>query len=149
VALLCVDGHGGFADWRLCHVPPCAQRGKGSARRVEKVYKVFGRWGFCAIAIPALLPPPVPMVPFLFAAGAMQYPAGKFLAALTLGRTSRYMMLAFLAGPLWAANHRAHQGTRAPYRCGKYHAAGCDCFRHVLPLGRTSPSREVASAGDR
>jgi uncharacterized membrane protein YdjX (TVP38/TMEM64 family) len=44
-----------------------------------------------------LLPPPVPMVPFLLAAGAMQYPARKFLAALTLGRISRYLILAYLA----------------------------------------------------
>ena len=37
------------------------------------------------------------MVPFLFAAGAMQYPEGKFLLALTVGRTVRYSLLAFLA----------------------------------------------------
>jgi membrane protein DedA with SNARE-associated domain len=64
---------------------------------VDKVCEIFGRWGFAAIAIPAFLPPPVPMVPFLLAAGAMQYPTRKFLAALTLGRISRYMVLAYLA----------------------------------------------------
>jgi membrane protein DedA with SNARE-associated domain len=37
------------------------------------------------------------MVPFLFAAGAMQYPVRKFLAALTAGRLVRYTILAFLA----------------------------------------------------
>jgi len=37
------------------------------------------------------------MVPFLFAAGAMQYPVRKFLVALTLGRIPRYMILAYLA----------------------------------------------------
>jgi len=39
----------------------------------------------------------VPMVPFLLAAGAMQYPVRKFLAALALGRIARYMLLAYLA----------------------------------------------------
>ena len=68
-----------------------------SQQTVDKVCKVFGRWGFGAIAVPALLPPPVPMVPFLFAAGAMQYPLGKFLVSLTLGRVSRYMILGYLA----------------------------------------------------
>ena len=68
-----------------------------SRRKVNNVCKIFGRWGFAAIAIPALLPPPVPMVPFLLAAGAMQYPPRKFLAALTLGRISRYLILAYLA----------------------------------------------------
>jgi membrane protein DedA with SNARE-associated domain len=37
------------------------------------------------------------MVPFLLAAGAMQYPVRKFLAALALGRVARYMLLAYLA----------------------------------------------------
>jgi len=35
--------------------------------------RIFERWGFGAIAIAALLPPPAPTVPFLFAAGVMQY----------------------------------------------------------------------------
>jgi hypothetical protein len=39
---------------------------------LEKVYKIFGRWGFGAIAVAALLPPPVPLVPILFVSGAMQ-----------------------------------------------------------------------------
>jgi len=45
----------------------------------------------------ALAPSPSPVVPFLFAAGAMQYSVKKFLFALTLGRTIRYSLLAFLA----------------------------------------------------
>jgi membrane protein YqaA with SNARE-associated domain len=70
---------------------------KFPAKTMEKVYKVFGRWGFGAIAIVALLPPPAPMVAFMFAAGAMQYSVKKFLLALTLGRIVRYAILAFLA----------------------------------------------------
>jgi len=89
---------GGYVTYRL------ARKGgketlerKFPARTLEKVYRIFGRWGFGAIAIAALLPPPVPMVPFLFAAGAMQYSVGKFLVALTVGRVVRYSFLAFLA----------------------------------------------------
>jgi membrane protein YqaA with SNARE-associated domain len=89
---------GGFVTYRL------ARKGgkealdrRFSRKRVDKVCEIFGRWGFAAIAIPAFLPPPVPMVPFLLAAGAMQYPPRKFLAALTLGRICRYMVLAYLA----------------------------------------------------
>ena len=68
-----------------------------SRRQVGKIQKIFERWGFGAIAIPALLPPPVPMVPFVLAAGAMRYPVRKFLAAMTLGRIVRYTILAYLA----------------------------------------------------
>jgi len=89
---------GGYVTYRL------ARKGgketlerRFSARTLEKVYRIFGGWGFAAIAIAALLPPPAPMVPFLFAAGAMQYSVGKFLVALAVGRVVRYSFLAFLA----------------------------------------------------
>jgi membrane protein YqaA with SNARE-associated domain len=76
---------------------------KFPAKRLKKVYRIFGRWGFGAIAIAALLPPPTPMVPFLVAAGTMQYSVKKFLVALTLGRIVRYSLLAYLAA------HYGHQ----------------------------------------
>src|SRR6202140_5269042 len=69
---------------------------KLSKKRAQKVSTTFGRWGFGAVAIPALLPPPFPFVPFLVAAGAMQYSRAKFLGALTLGRGIRYSIAAFL-----------------------------------------------------
>jgi len=67
-----------------------------SRKNLARVYGIFERSGFAAIAIPAILPPPAPMVAFLFAAGAMQYPVRKFLLALTLGRVVRYAILAYL-----------------------------------------------------
>jgi membrane protein YqaA with SNARE-associated domain len=70
---------------------------KFPARTMEKVQQSFSRWGFGAILIAALLPPPAPLVPFLFAAGAMKYSAKSFVLALTLGRIVRYSLLAFLA----------------------------------------------------
>jgi membrane protein YqaA with SNARE-associated domain len=89
---------GGFVSYRLARKGgKAALERRFSRRRVDKICKIFERWGFSAIAIPALLPPPVPMVPFLLAAGAMQYPVKKFLIALTLGRISRYLILAYLA----------------------------------------------------
>ena len=66
-----------------------------SKRKAAKVYKRFERWGFGAIAIPAVLPPPFPFVPFLLAAGAMQYSRAKFLGALVLGRGVRYSVAAY------------------------------------------------------
>ena len=67
-----------------------------SQRKVKNIYAIFARWGFAAVAIPALLPPPFPIVPMLLAAGAMQYPTRKFLAALAVGRGIRYTFLAYL-----------------------------------------------------
>jgi membrane protein YqaA with SNARE-associated domain len=74
-----------------------------SQRKVKKVYAIFERWGFAAVAIPALLPPPFPIVPMLLAAGAMQYPTKKFLGALAVGRGIRYAILGYLG---WHYGHR-------------------------------------------
>lgn len=67
------------------------------AKRLKKVYSSFESWGFLAVAIPALLPPPVPTTAFLLASGTLQYPVRKYLASLALGRSVRYFALAFLA----------------------------------------------------
>src|ERR1700690_2417585 len=67
-----------------------------SQRKVKKVYAIFERWGFAAVAIPAILPPPFPITPMLLAAGAMQYPTRKFLTALAGGRGIRFTILAYL-----------------------------------------------------
>jgi membrane protein YqaA with SNARE-associated domain len=67
-----------------------------SQKKVKKVYAIFERWGFASVAIPAMLPPPFPIVPMLLAAGAMQYPTRKFLTALAVGRGIRYSILAYL-----------------------------------------------------
>jgi membrane protein YqaA with SNARE-associated domain len=69
-----------------------------SPKTMKKVTKIFEQRGFAAIAIPAVLPPPMPMVPFVLTAGAMQYSVKKFLAAMALGRIVRYSILAYLAG---------------------------------------------------
>ncbi len=69
---------------------------KLSKRKAARFSKAFARWGFGAVAIPALLPPPFPFLPFLVAAGAMQYSRKKFLAALVLGRGIRYFLEAYL-----------------------------------------------------
>jgi membrane protein YqaA with SNARE-associated domain len=69
---------------------------KLSKRTAEKVFKRFERWGFFAVAVPALLPPPFPIVPFLLAAGALQYSRKKFVAALALGRGVRFTIVAGL-----------------------------------------------------
>jgi membrane protein YqaA with SNARE-associated domain len=89
---------GGFLTYRL------GRRGgkealehQSSRGHMKKVCAIFEKWGFAAVAIPALLPPPAPVTPFVVAAGAMQYSLKKFLAALTLARLVRYVVLASLA----------------------------------------------------
>ena len=88
---------GGFVTYRLSR-----KGGKETLERkfprwqVERINKIFERWGFGAIAVSALVPPPFPITPFLIAAGAMQYPTREFLSALGLGRIVRYTIFAYL-----------------------------------------------------
>lgn len=70
---------------------------KLSKKRLDKVFRTFEKGGWEAIVIPALLPPPVPLVPFVLAAGALDYPTRKFLIALTVGRGIRFGIVAYLA----------------------------------------------------
>lgn len=65
-------------------------------RRAGKIYRQFERWGLGSVAIPALLPPPFPIVPSLIAAGALQFPPKKFLVALAVGRSIRFVIIAGL-----------------------------------------------------
>ena len=88
---------GGFFTYRLARKGgEEALEHKSSRGYMRKVCAIFERWGFAAVAIPALLPPPAPVTPFVVAAGAMQYSLKKFLAAFTSARLVRYIILAFL-----------------------------------------------------
>jgi len=88
---------GGYITYRLARGESKGRLGKILSRSKIKGFKqLFEKWGFSAIVIPAVLPPPFPIVPFLIAAGATQYPRGKFIAALALGRSVRYITLGVL-----------------------------------------------------
>ena len=63
-------------------------------RRVEKAYE---RFGFLAIGIPAILPPPLPFKIFVATAGALEYPRWKFLLTVMIARSFRYYVEGILA----------------------------------------------------
>jgi len=89
-------------------------------RPANRVYHRFERWGFGAVAVPALLSPPFPIIPFLLAVGAMPYSRRKFLAALTWRRGLRYSIRAYLGlrygDSLVAFIRQVHQAHHLPAR---------------------------------
>jgi membrane protein YqaA with SNARE-associated domain len=65
-----------------------------SIKRVEQAYE---RFGFLAIGIPAILPPPLPFKIFVATAGALEYPRWKFLLTVMIARSFRYYLEGILA----------------------------------------------------
>ena len=65
-----------------------------SIKRVEHAYE---RFGFLAIGIPAILPPPLPFKIFVATAGALEYPRWKFLLTVMIARSFRYYLEGILA----------------------------------------------------
>ena len=63
-------------------------------KRVERAYE---RFGFLAIGIPAILPPPLPFKIFVATAGALEYPRWKFLMTVMIARSFRYYVEGILA----------------------------------------------------
>lgn len=64
---------------------------------IRKVEKAYERFGFLAIAIPAILPPPLPFKIFVATAGTLEYPRWKFLLTVMLARSFRYYLEGILA----------------------------------------------------
>jgi membrane protein YqaA with SNARE-associated domain len=67
-------------------------------KRLERIENAITHWGFGAIFVPTIAPPPCPTPWFFLVAGAFSFPIKKFVAAAVLGRTLRYCALALIAG---------------------------------------------------
>ncbi len=65
--------------------------------KAKRVYRIFEKYGFWSVFVGAISPPPVPIVPFLATAGAMQYSRHKFVIALSSGRLLRFTLVGWLA----------------------------------------------------
>ena len=65
--------------------------------KIERVERAYARFGFLAIAIPAILPPPMPFKIFVATAGTLEYPRWKFLLTVMIARSVRYSVEGILA----------------------------------------------------
>lgn len=66
--------------------------------RLSKFQKLFEKWGTGTLAASAAVPLPTPTSMFFAAAGASDYPRGKFLTVVAVSRAVRYFGIAFIAG---------------------------------------------------
>lgn len=65
--------------------------------KIQKVERAYERFGVFAIAIPAILPPPLPFKIFVATAGTLEYPRWKFLLTIMIARSFRYYVEGILA----------------------------------------------------
>lgn len=64
--------------------------------RLHSVSSSFQRWGFRAVALPALAPPPFPTSAFFLGAGVFNYSLRKYLLVVGGARALRYCSIAYL-----------------------------------------------------
>src|SRR6266576_3577786 len=64
---------------------------------IQRVERVYARFGIFALAVPALLPPPMPFKIFVATAGALQFPRRRFLLTILISRSLRYYVEGTLA----------------------------------------------------
>jgi membrane protein YqaA with SNARE-associated domain len=72
-------------------------RRRFSLQSIKRVERAYERFGFLAIGIPAILPPPLPFKIFVATAGALEYPRWKFLLTVMIARSFRYYVEGILA----------------------------------------------------
>jgi len=66
-------------------------------KRLLQIEHAIEHWGFGAIFVPTIAPPPCPTAWFFLVAGTFSFPLKKFVAAVTLGRVLRYGLLTLVA----------------------------------------------------
>jgi membrane protein YqaA with SNARE-associated domain len=65
-------------------------RKRFDSEKIEMVRQLYLKWGVFALAVPALLPPPMPFKIFVATAGVMGYPRNRFITIIMIARSIRY-----------------------------------------------------------
>jgi membrane protein YqaA with SNARE-associated domain len=66
-------------------------------QRRARIENLLGRYDMLAIAVPAILPPPFPFKPFVLSAGVFKLKTARFLTAIMIGRSVRFLIEGGLA----------------------------------------------------
>src|SRR5246127_3362929 len=89
---------GAYLTFRLAHKAGSAYlESKFNKGKVSRFLELFKKWGTGTLAASAAIPIPTPTSMFFAAAGASNYPKGKFLTVVAISRAVRYFGIAFIA----------------------------------------------------
>ncbi len=70
---------------------------KFSEEAISRVEKIYAKYGVLSVVIPSILPPPCPFKIFVLSAGVFRLNLSKFIGAVAIGRTVRYLAWGILA----------------------------------------------------
>jgi membrane protein YqaA with SNARE-associated domain len=80
-------GHSGGMAFLQKRIPP---------RAFNRIREWMENHAILSVALPAVLPPPMPLSPFVLAAGALNMSRSKFLTTFTISRCARHIVAAWL-----------------------------------------------------
>jgi membrane protein YqaA with SNARE-associated domain len=88
---------GGYFSYRVGHSGGMAFLEKRVPARIfKRVTTWMEKHNILSVALPAILPPPMPLSPFVLAAGALNMSRNRFLSTFTLSRALRHALAAWL-----------------------------------------------------
>jgi membrane protein YqaA with SNARE-associated domain len=126
-------GHSGGMAFLEKHVP---------ARIFKNVTHWMENHAILAVALPAILPPPAPLSPFVLAAGALNMSSQKFLSTFTISRAIRHAIAAWLGIHYGRTVIRLWNGISAKYATPVlvvlWIAIGLSCVYGFWKLYKTS-----------
>jgi membrane protein YqaA with SNARE-associated domain len=89
---------GGYTSWKIGKKGgQAALQHWVPARILQRIVGWVERHPVLAVFLPAILPPPIPLSPFLLASGALGVTRKSFLLAFASARTMRYAFVAWMA----------------------------------------------------
>ena len=114
---------GGYSTWDIGRRGgQAALRRYVPARLLGRVVRWVERHRILAVFLPAVLPPPIPLLPFALASGALGVSRRRFLVVYGMARTLRYSLIACLGVVYGRHAIRAWSGTlqrwSIPLLCG-------------------------------
>lgn len=90
---------GAFFTFRLARRAGSAYLDKKFKKSIlSKFRKLFNNWGTGSLVASTLIPLPTPTSMFFAAAGASDFPQGRFLSIVAICRAIRYFGIAYIAG---------------------------------------------------
>jgi membrane protein YqaA with SNARE-associated domain len=99
LALCAIAGSvlGGYTTWHIGRVSgEAALRRYVPARLLSRIVRWVERHPILSVFLPAVLPPPIPLLPFALASGALGVSRKRFLVIFGVARCLRYSFIAWL-----------------------------------------------------